>query len=104
MQQFSRLAACSVLAFGLAAASADAASIVTQTNLVSAGSLPAAFTDPDLVDAWGITASSSGPFWVSDNGTGVATIYEGTGKPQSLVGTVPAPPGSTAGSAPTGQV
>jgi hypothetical protein len=26
------------------------------------------FTDPNLVDAWGIAALHLGPFWVSDNG------------------------------------
>src|SRR6185437_14359646 len=32
-------------------------------------------TDPDLVNAWGISYGPTGPFWVSDNGTGVTTLY-----------------------------
>jgi uncharacterized protein (TIGR03118 family) len=43
------------------------------------------------------------PIWVSDNGTGLATLYHGDGTPQSLVVTIPAPSGSGP-SAPTGQV
>jgi uncharacterized protein (TIGR03118 family) len=48
-----------------------------QTNLVS--DLPgiATITDPDLVNPWGITFSSTSPFWVSDNVSGKATLYSG---------------------------
>ena len=28
--------------------------------------------DTNLVNAWGLSSSSSSPFWVSDNGTGIA--------------------------------
>jgi uncharacterized protein (TIGR03118 family) len=35
----------------------------------------AQIADPDLKNAWGISFSSTSPFWVSDNGTGVATLY-----------------------------
>lgn len=46
----------------------------TQTNLVS--DLPgAAITDASLVNPWGIAASATSPFWVSDNRTGVTTLY-----------------------------
>jgi uncharacterized protein (TIGR03118 family) len=44
------------------------------TNLVS--DLPGAkVTDPNLVNPWGISYSATGPFWVSNNGTGTSTIY-----------------------------
>jgi uncharacterized protein (TIGR03118 family) len=36
---------------------------------------PAVLTDPSLVNAWGISYSPTSPFWVSDNGTGVSTLY-----------------------------
>lgn len=36
---------------------------------------PAAITDASLVNAWGISDSATSPFWVSDNGTGVTTVY-----------------------------
>lgn len=81
---------------------------VTQTNLVSDGFLPAAHTDPNLVNAWGITHSATSPFWIADNGTGVSTLYNGEGAPfplaNPLVITIPAPPGETGPSAPTGTV
>jgi len=33
-------------------------------------------TDPDLVNAWGISQQGNGPLWISDNGTGKSTIYD----------------------------
>ncbi len=52
--------------------------------------------DPNLVNPWGLARSSGGPWWVSDNGTGLSTLYDGAGKVQSLVVTVPASePGKT---------
>ena len=49
------------------------------------------FLDPNLLNPWGLTASSSSPFWVSDNGAGVATLYNTAGTPQALVVSIPAP-------------
>src|SRR5262249_45599419 len=47
-------------------------------------------------------------FWVSDAGTGVTTLYDGTGTPQfqpnPLVVNIPGPRGSTGFVGPTGQV
>ncbi|MBV8401454.1 MAG: TIGR03118 family protein [Acetobacteraceae bacterium] len=47
------------------------------TNLVTNDQTahPAQITDPDLVNAWGVSFSPTSPFWVSDNGSGVATLY-----------------------------
>jgi uncharacterized protein (TIGR03118 family) len=43
-------------------------------------------TDPDLVNAWGLTAGPTSPWWVSDNGTNKSTLYRGTdGAKQGLV-------------------
>ncbi len=36
---------------------------------------PGQITDASLVNAWGISHSPTSPFWVSDNGTGVSTLY-----------------------------
>ena len=63
----------------------------------------APFTDPNLINPWGISFSSTGPFWVANNNSGTSTIYDGTGKPQSLVVTIPAVGGATSGT-PTGTV
>jgi uncharacterized protein (TIGR03118 family) len=53
-----------------------------QTNLVSDVPGLANFTDPNLVNPWGLAAGPAGPFWVSDSGTGVSTLYDGQGQPQ----------------------
>ena len=73
----------------------------TQVNLVSNVPGLAAFTDPNLINPWGVSNSATSPFWVSNQGTGVATLYTGTGAPQALVVTIP---GGGIPSGPTGQV
>jgi len=73
-----------------------------QTNLVSNIPGLAANTDANLKNPWGISMSSSSPFWVSDNGAGKATLYNSTGTPQGLVVTIPGVGGNP--STPTGQV
>jgi uncharacterized protein (TIGR03118 family) len=45
--------------------------------LVSDLSGAAPTTDPNLVNAWGLAASSSSPWWVADNGTDKSTLYNG---------------------------
>jgi len=48
------------------------------TNLVSnSAAVPAAAHDASLVNAWGLTASDSSPWWVADNGANVSTLYNG---------------------------
>jgi uncharacterized protein (TIGR03118 family) len=77
-----------------------------QTNLVSDIPGLARHTDPNLVNPWGITATPDGHLRISDNGTGLSTVYasNGTALPQVVTIPVPAtsPPGTTA--APTGNV
>ena len=75
-----------------------------QHNLVSDIPGLASYTDPNLVNPWGVSFSSKSPFWVNDNGTGVATLYNTFGVKQGLVVSIPPPMGSTATAAPTGQV
>jgi len=65
---------------------------------------PAPNTDPNLVNAWGMSRSSSSPWWISDNGAGLATLYDLNGVPQSLVVTIPPPKGQSGPSTPTGTV
>lgn len=86
------------------AASAQAATTFQITNLVSNGAVPAATMDPNLVNPWGLARSPTGPFWVSDNGTGVSTLYSGSGSKVPLTVTIPPPGGSTDTAAPTGVV
>ena len=49
-------------------------------------------TDPNLVNAWGLTASATSPWWVADNGTNVSTIYRANGTIVPLVVQVPIRP------------
>jgi uncharacterized protein (TIGR03118 family) len=87
---------------------------VLQTNLVSDLPGVARLQDPHLVNPWGISESSSSPFWVSDNNAGVSTLYNAPAMPAAgqppfsinpLVVSIPtpgAPLGATG--APTGTV
>ena len=73
-------------------------------NLVSDGATPADHIDPNLVNTWGIAFNPNTFVWVANNGTGVATLYDGAGLSQSLVVTIPPPLNSAGPSAPTGIV
>jgi len=76
-----------------------------QHNLVSDQPGMAAFTDPNLVNAWGIDSSGSGPIWIANNGTGTSTVYRGNGTALPLVVTIPAGAANTeGGGVPTGLV
>ncbi len=74
----------------------------TATALVSDGAVPAPHTDANLKNPWGIAFNPKGFVWVADNGTSVATLYDGNGVPQSLV--VSIPDGSGGPANPTGIV
>jgi len=58
--------------------------------------VPAAHTDPQLVNAWGLAARPTSPWWVADNGSDASTLYDSSGNKQSLAVTV--------GGGPTGEV
>jgi uncharacterized protein (TIGR03118 family) len=78
------------------------AQVVRQKNLVADLPDRAAQVDPNLVNAWGLAFNPSGPAWVSDNGTGLASVYDPNGT-LLLTVTVPPPVGGQPPSAPTGQ-
>jgi uncharacterized protein (TIGR03118 family) len=59
--------------------------------------------DKQLINPWGLAASSSSPFWLSDEGSGLSTLYTGAGAKQSLVVTIPTASGTGVGT-PTGIV
>ena len=67
----------------------------TQTNLVTNTA------DSSLVNPWGISRGSGSPWWVSDNATGLSTLYTGAGVKQGLVVTIP-PADPTNPKTPTG--
>jgi uncharacterized protein (TIGR03118 family) len=81
---------------GGAASPAAMANSYTVTPLVSDQSGEAPVTDPDLVNAWGLAAGPTSPWWVANNGTNTSTLYEGGGTKLGLVVRV--------GGAPTGTV
>ena len=64
----------------------------TLTKLVGDVGGAAAQVDPHLVNAWGLVAGPSTPWWVSNNGTSSSTLYDGTGAVLPLVVTVPGAP------------
>lgn len=76
------------------------------TNLVCDIPGVGTFTDAQLVNAWGLAAAPTGPWWVNGNGTGLSLVYDGTGSAGTtpLVVAVQPPSGATPPSAPTGIV
>src|SRR5215470_5905891 len=73
------------------------------TNLVSNQVGKAKHTDPLLVNAWGLVHARTSPFWISDNGSGWSTLYNGNGVKQGLIVEITPHPGNAVGS-PTGIV
>src|SRR5439155_23383798 len=88
-----RLLGAPLLAVALAAGSSmpslAAQDFYTQANLVSDVPGLATSTDPDLVNAWGLTRSPSSPWWVSDNCTVKITLYNGSCVKLALIVTIP---------------
>ncbi|MGH6890107.1 MAG: TIGR03118 family protein [Rhizomicrobium sp.] len=77
-------------AFAAGSANRPAATSFKVVKLVANKSGKAKNTDANLVDAWGLSQAPGGPVWVSDNGTGLSTVYdEGTGTNTGLVVTIP---------------
>ncbi len=97
------LVLCSALVAASPLAAAERNSY-TVTPLVSDQPGVAARTDPNLVNAWGLTASGGSPWWVSDNGTDLSTLYRGDGTPQALVVKVAGGPTGTVFNPTTGFV
>jgi uncharacterized protein (TIGR03118 family) len=60
-----------------------------QTNLASDQSGVAPTTDANLVNAWGIAASATSPFWIGANGSGTSVLYNGAGVKQGLTVSIP---------------
>jgi len=87
MNMFRHLALSSTIALSLGAVAFGQHYV--QTNLQANTSGAAEATDPNLVNAWGLTRTSGSTWWVSDNKTGVATLYNGPGTKQSLTVVIP---------------
>src|SRR4051812_35451608 len=99
-----KLSAAILLTLALTIAPSLSAQHYLRTDLTqnAAGvSATAPQTDPNLVNAWGLSRASGSPWWISDNGTGLSTLYDGSGVAQALVVTMAHPDGVDS-SAPTG--
>ena len=74
------------------------------TNFQSDLAGVAQHVDPNLVNPWGMAASSNGTIWVSDNGTGVSTLYGQDGTARALVVEIPTAKQNRGTANPTGVV
>jgi uncharacterized protein (TIGR03118 family) len=109
--QVYRTAVAACLGLVLVMVSAPAHAQYLPTNLVSNQLGQARTIDPLLANAWGLARSATGPWWISDNDTGWATLYNAAGKQVPLRVSIPTAgngPGSPSGlngpGAPTGIV
>ncbi len=78
-----------MLAAALGPVAVSQAPQYAQTNLTSNVAGAAPVTDPNLVNPWGLSRATNGSWWVSDNGTGLSTLYDGTGAIRPLVVKIP---------------
>src|SRR5438093_3835798 len=74
------------------------------TNFQSDIAGVAQHVDPNLVNPWGMAASAGGTIWVSDNGTGVSTLYHQDGTAVSLIVEIPRAARNRGTANPTGVV
>jgi uncharacterized protein (TIGR03118 family) len=73
-------------------------------DLVSDQSGVASFSDPHLVNAWGLGFTPTGLVFVADNGTGVSTLYAPSGIPIPIAIHIPSPSSQTGSAAPSGLI
>jgi uncharacterized protein (TIGR03118 family) len=100
------------LAAGAGEPAAAAQSNAYTVTVLTSNQAGAPVTDPNLQNAWGVAFSPAGsPFWIADNNSGLATLYDGNGTIVPLVVTIPCPAKAGQGSAcpkgpaaPTGMV
>jgi uncharacterized protein (TIGR03118 family) len=77
------------------AALAVAAALAAGVNSYTPHTLVTNTSDASLVNGWGIVAGPTTPWWISDNGTNLSTLYSGTGAKAALTVTVPGGPTGT---------
>ena len=120
MKSMVKISRFAVLSLSLLIPSLASAQHYIQTNLVSDLAADAPNRDPNLRNPWGLSRSTTSPWWVSDNNSGLnntpgfATLYSITGAitpkitlaatTSMLVVTIPPPKGSNAPATPTGTV
>ncbi len=88
MQTHLRRLASITFALLIGSSTTQAGDVYLQTNLVSNDQnvVQAQQTDPNLINPWGVSYSATSPLWVSDQGTGLATIYSLNTTPPTVAG------------------
>jgi uncharacterized protein (TIGR03118 family) len=92
------VAAAAAMVAGVAAAAgaSRAANVYTVQALVSdTSAIAAPGTDASLVNAWGLSAGPTTPWWSANNGTNTSTLYSGAGAKLPLTVAVPGGPTGT---------
>ncbi|HVV47036.1 MAG TPA: TIGR03118 family protein, partial [Bryobacteraceae bacterium] len=104
MKSWTNVSLCLLILSAAGAAQAQSgANSYRVVNLVSNVAGVAAVTDPGMVDPWGFSNPGT-PFWLSDHGSGLSTVYAATGVANAnVIVTIPAAGASGTGK-PTGQV
>jgi uncharacterized protein (TIGR03118 family) len=64
----------------------------TVRHLVSNRGLAADVHDAQLVNAWGLAATATGPWWIANEARGSSTLYDADGRKQALTVGVPGGP------------
>ena len=87
-------------------AQAQAGPTFSVTNLITNNQSvnQAQITDPNLVNSWGVSFSSTSPLWVSNEGNGVASLYKISTSDQVSIVSSPDFPVAIQGGGVTGQV
>ena len=96
---------CVVVMLGIVAP-AHAGPTFSVTNLITNDQAinPAQVTDPNLINPWGVSFGATRPLWVSNEGTGVASLYKVTPSDQVSIVSGPDFPVMIQGGGVTGQV
>jgi len=97
--RFSRTSAFAVAAMLAAAVAGSAqgrgAAVAYTVHPLVSDSASAPATDASLVNAWGLTAGPTTPWWTANNGTNTSTLYSGTGTKTPLTVAVAGAPTGT---------
>jgi uncharacterized protein (TIGR03118 family) len=80
------------LAVGVVALAAAGSASSARLDRFTARVVTSDRADPQLVNAWGLAASSTGPWWVANEARGSSTLYDGHGRKQALNVSVPGGP------------
>src|SRR5690242_14628740 len=114
MRRFEGILPVALVALGLSVSMVNRASAApyVQTDLVSDIPGLATITEPTLVNPWGISHTTTSPFWISDQATNFTNLWLVTGQTNVTkvtginppTGNIMIPPGGVGAVGPTGQV